>query len=63
MTWETLKATYDGLTELMDVYKVESQPFSVLIKARRMVEVEMRQEGFEKEWKALAGYSDDEEEG
>lgn len=53
MTWETLEATWRGLTALMDLYKPDSEPYATLTEARRLVEVEMREEGFEKQWEQL----------
>ena len=53
MTWEILEATWKGLVELADLYKPLTEPYAALTEARRLVEIEMRQGGYEALWREL----------
>ena len=54
MEWLELELTWHGLTALIDIYKPSSEPFAILVESRRIVEIEMREQGFEEKWEQLS---------
>lgn len=51
--WDVLKATYDGLYAVMNNYDTNGGGWETLVEAKRLVEIEMREQGYERQWKAL----------
>jgi hypothetical protein len=53
--WFDLEVTWRTLTAMMNNYFTGGEGYSALVEARRLVEVEMREQGYETQWADLTG--------
>lgn len=53
--WKELLDTWRTLTAMLANYHADGEGYQTLIDARRIVEVEMRAQGYQLEWKRLTG--------
>jgi hypothetical protein len=53
--WQTLDATWVGLSKIMRKYRLGSRDYEALLAARNLVEFEMQEQGFVEEYRRLTG--------